>query len=439
MATSAALAIFAICLSCLVSIDAASKPRHGFSVELINRDSPKSPFYKPDETHSQRLANALRRSISRSHHFNRKINAESPTTVESEIFNVQGEFLMKLSVGTPPFEILAIADTGSDLIWTQCQPCDQCYQQDAPIFDPKSSSTYRDLSCTSSQCERVNDQSKCDVNQHCYYTYAYGDSSSTSGNFAAETITLDSTSGRPVNFPKSLFGCGHDNSGTFGAQGSGLVGLGGGSISLISQLGSSIDGKFSYCLVPVSSTATSNSSSKLNFGSNAVVSGEGAVSTPLTKKEPDTFYFLTLEAISVGEKRIEFPGSSFGASDGNIIIDSGTTLTLVPQDFYSELESAVESASNGRRVQDPTSTLSLCYAADNNLEVPVLTAHFSGADVELKTINTFIQVSEGVVCLAFIANDSIAIFGYIAQLNHLVGYDIQENTVSFKPTDCTKE
>ncbi|XP_027916007.1 probable aspartic protease At2g35615 [Vigna unguiculata] len=32
-------------------------------------------------------------------------------------------YYMKYSIGTPPFEVVGYADTGSDLIWTQCQPC----------------------------------------------------------------------------------------------------------------------------------------------------------------------------------------------------------------------------------------------------------------------------------------------------------------------------
>lgn len=303
MASFVALAIFTFCLFCLVSIDAASEPGNGFSVELINRDSPTSPFYRPEETHTQRFANAFRLSIGRVHHFNQESSSVFPTTVESEIFNNQGEYLMKISLGTPAFEILAIADTGSDLIWTKCRPCVECYQEDAPIFNPKASSTYRDLSCSTRQCRSLSER-KCKRNQ-CHYSYSYGDGSFTVGNLAAETITLGSTSGRPVALAKSVFGCGHNNSGAFSGQVSGLVGLGGGSISLISQLGSSIGGKFSYCLVPFFSR-TANSS-KLNFGSKGVVSGEGTMSTPLIRKNPDTFYFLTLEAISVGKKRIKFP------------------------------------------------------------------------------------------------------------------------------------
>ncbi|XP_030963907.1 aspartic proteinase CDR1-like [Quercus lobata] len=99
-------------------------------------------------------------------------------------------------------------------------------------------------------------------------------------------------------------GCGHNNNDTGESKAStGIVGLGGDKASLVSQLHSSIGGKFSYCLVP-SIYPQDNTSSRLSFGSHAVVSGFGTVSTPLEYERSDTFYNLTLEAMSVGSKRL---------------------------------------------------------------------------------------------------------------------------------------
>ncbi|GAV78152.1 Asp domain-containing protein, partial [Cephalotus follicularis] len=357
----------------------------------------------------------------------------SPNALQAPIVPGSGEYLLNVSLGTPPVDILAIADTGSDLIWTQCKPCDDCFKQDLPLFDTKSSSTYRDLSCNSNACQSLQGTS-CDGSS-CQYLVQYGDQSSSSGNLALETLTLGSTTGKPVAVPKTVFGCGHDNGGAFNEKTTGIIGLGGGQVSLISQLSMSINGKFSYCLVPLTSTS-SNDSSTINFGANAVVSGHGAVSTPYVSKDTATFYYLTLKAISVGTKRIENGDSSALPAEGNIIIDSGTTLTLLPSDFYSKVESAVSDAIDASPIDDPSGQLSLCYEATSNLKVPIITMHFSGADVTLKPVNTFVLVSEGVVCFTFIANDQIAIYGNLSQMNFLIGYDTVQNTVSFKPTDC---
>ncbi|KAJ6320028.1 hypothetical protein OIU78_015425 [Salix suchowensis] len=144
--------------------------------------------------------------------------------------------------------------------------------------------------------------------------------------------------------------------------------------------------------------------------------------------------------MSVGNERIKFGGSASGTGEGNIIIDSGTTLTIVPEDFFSDFSSAVGNQVHGQRAEDPSGSLSVCYSATSDLKVPAITAHFTGADVKLKSINTFIQVSDDVVCLAFAPTASgISIYGNVAQMNFLVGYNIQGKSLSFKPTDCTKK
>ncbi|XP_020206519.1 aspartic proteinase CDR1-like [Cajanus cajan] len=411
----------------------------GFSVQLIHRDSPNSPFYNPTETPFQQLHKAFQRSFHRVNHFYPKSKA-SQETPQSVISSNQGEYLVKYSIGTPPFEVIGIADTGSDLVWSQCKPCDQCYNQKSPLFDPSKSSTYKPVSCYSRVCGLVGETScHSDSDSSCEYTISYGDGSHSEGTLAFDTLTLDSTTGLEWTLLDIPIGCGVNNAGTFDSQGSGIVGLGGGVVSLITQIGPSIDFKFSYCLVPMSESKTT---SKLNFGKNAVVAGPGTVSTPIITGSVETFYYLRLEGMSVGTKRIELLDDSTisNVTDGNIIIDSGTTLTLLPQSFYSKLESAVASRIILERVNSTNEILSLCYKSTPNsvIEVPPVTAHFTGADVVLNSLNTFVSVSEEVSCFAFAPIATGSIFGNIAQINHLVGYDFVKKTVSFKPTDCTK-
>ncbi|GKV05318.1 hypothetical protein SLEP1_g17346 [Rubroshorea leprosula] len=424
-------------LSLILSTAATTAKTSGFSVELIHRDSPKSPFYNPLESPSQRVANALRHSISRTHHFLSSGKNDAP---RSNIISNAGQYLMNISLGTPPFPILAIADTGSDLVWTQCEPC-QCYKQDAPFYNPNSSSTYKTIPCSATQCKKLQGTScsdEFDPESTCIYSVTYGDQSFTNGDLALDTITLSSTSGQPVALPNITVGCGNNNDGTFNERGSGIIGLGAGDLSLISQMGKSIGGKFSYCLVPL--TATIGSSSKINFGSNGIVSGPEAVSTPLVRKTSDSFYYLTLEGISVDGERINVSGS-FALSKGNIVIDSGTPLTVLPTNFFALLKDAVSSKINATQSESTVQGLQLCYDnSERDIKVPDITVHFTSADVKLKPLNTFVQVNKKLICFSFIGRDGGAppIYGNLVQMNFLVGYDTQEQTVSFKPTDCTK-
>lgn len=64
-----------------------------------------------------------------------------------------GNYIVTVGLGTPKRDLSLIFDTGSDLTWTQCQPCTRsCYSQKEPIFDPSKSSSYANVSCSSSSC-----------------------------------------------------------------------------------------------------------------------------------------------------------------------------------------------------------------------------------------------------------------------------------------------
>lgn len=146
----------------------------------------------------------------------------------------------------------------------------------------------------------------------------------------------------------------------------------------------------------------------------------------------------------MGDKRLDI-GPSFGSSAENIIIDSGTTFTYLPNDFYNKLESIVADIVSLKRVAYPYPghylKSSLCFEGSlDTLKVPVITAHFRGADVTLNSFHTFRPMNNRVVCFSFASSKDfgINIFGNMAQQNFLVGYDLQKKIVSFKPTDCTK-
>ncbi|KAG6574810.1 Aspartic proteinase CDR1, partial [Cucurbita argyrosperma subsp. sororia] len=423
--------IFSLILIVSSAAAAAADGGYGFSVELVHRDFPKFPLFNSSETHYQRIANALRRSISRG-------TVSLTDTGRAPIYNSGGAYVVKVSLGTPPFSIVAVADTGSDIIWTQCKPCPNCYQQIDPMFDPSKSSTYKTVSCSSPTCSFAGPRSSCSSDSVCEYSISYGDGSHSNGDIAVDTLTMDSTSGRPVAFPRTAIGCGHDNAGSFDSKVSGIVGLGHGSASLIQQMGPATGGKFSYCLAPV---GNSHDSSYLNFGSNAIVSGSGAVSTPFYTSEGkyETFYVLNIEAMSVGSNKFDYSSSSPFGTNGNIIIDSGTTLTFLPSDTYTSFSKAISDAMDLKPTTSPIQGVDYCYTTTtDDYKVPPVTVHFEGADVSLKRENLFVRVDNNVVCLAFMDSNGVGlqIYGNIAQTNFLVGYDIKKSTVSFKPANC---
>uniref|UniRef100_A0A803L0G0 Peptidase A1 domain-containing protein n=1 Tax=Chenopodium quinoa TaxID=63459 RepID=A0A803L0G0_CHEQI len=349
-----------------------------FKVELIHRDSPLSPYYNSSMTPQERLKRAPLGYISHGHNIQ----------LSSTIYNLNDEksyalvpngggYLMKIALGTPKVEFLAVADTGSDLIWC-----------------------------------------------------IYGDNTQTTGVLATETLSLpspDATS--PSLSSTSLFGCGMDQQGSVGTQGEGIVGLGTGPSSLISQLGSKINYKFSYCLAPL----TSDVSSKLTFGAD--VTGSEVVSTPFKIGERPTYYLLNLDSISVEgrDNPVQIPVRM------DVIIDSGTTLTMLPSNIYIDLRAALVNAIGLSTIPSPIEDYDLCYNTESlgQFSPPNVAFQFQGAEVVLKTINTFRQIEDNVSCLAMLATDGTPIFGNIAQVNFEVGYDLQAKQVSFAPAECT--
>ncbi|CAN6469369.1 unnamed protein product [Victoria cruziana] len=419
--------------------------RQGFSLDLVHRDSPSSPLYDSSVTLTERAVNAARRSIWRSRHFASRLSGRFSTKIYSPMKSGSGEFLMKLVVGTPARQYWAIADTGSDLIWTQCQPCHSCAGRKASMFDPQSSSTYRTQGCSTSFCDDLSTEEKyCHSDRSCGFHYVYGDQSYADGVLSKETLTFDNEANGSVKFPSITFGCVHDESGNV-ASGpiSGLVGLGGGPLSLISQIGSAIDNKFSYCLLSYDDT---NSTGQLKFGPGADFSGAGKVQqTEMARgSEHGTFYVLTLNDISVGGNKlnVKFDAARPTAlGDSNsIIIDSGTTLTLINPEAYDPVEKAVAGVVEFDQV-DPVDGFRLCYnvSSDTLDGFPSLTFHFAGADWELPPENSFLPVAENIVCLAVVPSDvGIAIFGNVAQQNYQVEYDLGKGMLSFAPTDCSQ-
>ncbi|XP_057948163.1 aspartic proteinase CDR1-like [Malania oleifera] len=412
----------------------------GFTTHLIHRDSPSSPFHNPSATKRDLLRAAFLRSISRRNHILRRATPASKAGIDTTLSEADGDYLIQLSFGTPPVhQVLLNADTGSDLIWLQCTPCGHCFTQDAPLFNPANSSGYKIYLCNSDTCKTLPIYA-CVRNiipkDACGYYYSYGDNSLSIGILSQDTIALNSISGRVHAFPGSVFGCGRVNDGLFTSHESGMVGLGRGPLSLISQLGAKIDYRFSYCLIPLSSNRTS----KLSLGKEALAGKRGAVSTPLASPQPpSTYYYVTLESVTVGRKTFR---AAVSGSEGNIIVDSGTTFTFLEPKVHSGVEAVVKSMfSHLRPTTDPNNPDALCYeASPKRVKLPDMVLKFKGgAQIRLKAANVFITGDDG-FCLVIFSSTStgLSIIGNVAQANFEVEFDIKKKLVSFAPKDCTK-
>ncbi|CBI21177.3 unnamed protein product, partial [Vitis vinifera] len=145
-----------------------------------------------------------------------------------------GNYVVTVGLGTPKRDLTFIFDTGSDLTWTQCEPCARyCYHQQEPIFNPSKSTSYTNISCSSPTCDELKsgtgNSPSCSAST-CVYGIQYGDQSYSVGFFAQDKLALTSTD----VFNNFLFGCGQNNRGLFVGV-AGLIGLGRNALSLMSK------------------------------------------------------------------------------------------------------------------------------------------------------------------------------------------------------------
>lgn len=362
---------------------------------------------------------------------NRLLDAEVTLPGKSGISFGTGDYIVTVGLGTPKKDFSLIFDTGSDLTWTQCQPCvGSCYKQRDSIYDPAKSSTYSNISCTSAQCNQLRSatgNSPACTTSTCVYGIGYGDGSFSTGFFGKDKLTLSATD----VFDEFLFGCGQKNTGFFGSS-AGLIGLGRNPLSLVSQTAQKYSKFFSYCLPTVS-----GSNGHLTFGKEAVPSS--VKFTPLITS--DEFYFVNIEGIGVAGRKLPIEPFVFQAS--GTIVDSGTVITRLPSIAYSALRAAFRQQMVQYKSAPALSFLDTCYDLSNQttVKIPAISFYFNGnVTVDLDTTGTLIAADASQVCLAFAETSGsirVGIFGNRQQQTLEVVYDVDGGKLGFGAGGCS--
>ncbi|XP_025665319.1 aspartic proteinase CDR1 [Arachis hypogaea] len=270
--------------------------------------------------------------------------------------------MANISVGQPPTPQLVVMDTASEIFWIMCNPCTNCDQHLGQLFGPSKSSTYTQLCRTPCGFRGCN----CHPLDRSPFSITYADNSSASGTLDYETLVFETSD----------------------------EGLNDAPMSLASQIGH----KFSYC---IGSLADKSS----NY--NQLILGEGAdlEGYPTHFQALRGMYYITMEGISVGERRLDIPPATFEMKEngaGGVIIDTGDLVGF-----------------------------------------PVVTFHFAqGADLALDTGSFFEQLTDSVFCMAIgpvsatgVDNRS-SVIGLLAQQGYNVGYDLVNQIVYFQRIDC---
>ncbi|XP_037465262.1 aspartyl protease family protein At5g10770-like [Triticum dicoccoides] len=412
------------------------------SVPLAHRHGPCVPS---GASGKPSLAERLRRDRARANYIIRKASARTktlsagdasvPTFLGDSVDSL--EYVVTLGIGTPPVQQTVLIDTGSDLSWVQCAPCNsaQCYPQKDPLFDPSKSSTFAPIPCSTDACKALSADSYDNGCTNatdggaslCGYAIEYGNHAVTTGVYSTETLTLNAG----VSVSNFSFGCGSNQHGPYDKF-DGLLGLGGAPESLVSQTSSVYGGTFSYCLPP-----TSGSAGFLTLGAPRNSTAD-FLFTPMRHLSPElaTFYVVTLTGISVGGTALDIPPAVFSKG---MIIDSGTVITGLPKTAYAALRTAFQSAMSQYPLLPPSENgLDTCYnfTGNSSVTVPKVALTFSGGTTVDLSVPSGVLV-EG--CLAFRGESSDGSSGIIGNVNQRtleLLYDSGRGSVGFRSGAC---
>ena len=427
-----------ICLTFIFSpcISAASDSK-GFSTNLIHIHSPSSP-YKNVKAESLAEDTALKSTLSRHAYMRaRQQKALQPADfVPPPLIPQEIMFLANLSIGNPPTNVYVILDTGSDLFWIQCEPCDVCYKQKDPIYDRTKSDSYTEMACDASLCLSLGSDAQCSdpAQRFCVYKYSYEDGTRTSGLLSYDDVAFTSHYSNEDKTAQVGFGCGLQNLNTLtGFRDGGVLGLGPGQVSLVSQLPAigKVSKSFAYCFGNFSNP---NAGGFLVFGDDTYLKGD------ITPMVIDEFYYINLLGIGlgIGEPRLDINSSSFERKpdgSGGVVIDSGTTLSAFVPEVYEVVRNAVvDKLQKGYNIR-PLRSNPDCFRGKIGRDLkffPTMVLYLESTGILNDKWSIFRQRYRNAFCLGFTSGDGLNIIGNLAQQSYKFGFNLEQSTLSIE-------
>ncbi|VAH85233.1 unnamed protein product [Triticum turgidum subsp. durum] len=397
--------IVALCSSAATLVTCSSA---GLHMELIHVDG------KGNYTVAERVQRAMASSRQRLASF---VDVSAPVHWNTS------QYIAEYLIGNPPQRAEALIDTGSDLIWTQCSTCSlkgSCVMQGLPYYNASKSDSFHPVPCNDTLC-LANQAHSCRPDGSCAFGAFYG-AGDARGSIGTEVFAFEHGS------VTLTFGCVDTLMITPGSLdgASGLIGLGRGPLSLVSQIGAS---KFSYCHTPyLRSNATPGASSHLFVGATARLSGGSPVMSMSFVQGPkrNPFYYVPLIGISVGKTRLSIPPMVFAlkqnGTGGGVFIDSGNPTSVL-----------------GSLLPPPAgSGIDLCVALAQEKTVPSMVFHFSGgADMVLPPENYWVPLDDSMSCMVMHKSSYVSIIGNFQLQNMHLLYDLTKEELSFQTADCS--
>ncbi|GMH31373.1 hypothetical protein Nepgr_033216 [Nepenthes gracilis] len=360
--------------------------------------------------------------------------AKKPTLVPvasgQQVLNT-ANYLVRVNIGTPGQTMFMVLDTSNDVAWA---PCSECIGCTSTVFSPNASTTFGPLDCSTAQCIQIRGLSCTTVGSSpCLFNQSYGGDSSFTATLSQDNLRLAADV-----VPNYVFGCiSAVSGGSIPPQG--LLGLGRGSLSLLSQAGPLYNNVFSYCLPSFKSYYFSGS---LKLGP---IGQPGRIRTTplLLNPHRPSLYYVNLTGVSVGRVNVPFPQEylTFDPNTGaGTVIDSGTVITRFVGPVYTAVRDEFR-----KQVKGPFSSLGAfdtCFSGTSEGTVPTVTLHFSGLDLALPMENALIHSSAGsLACLAMAAapnnvNSVLNVIANLQQQNLRILFDVANSRLGIARELC---
>lgn len=426
---------FALLISTTKAVDPCSSESDDSDLSVIPIYSKCSPFTLPKpDSWVKTIINMASKDPQRVKYLSSLV-AQKTTSVPiasgQNVLNI-GNYVVRVKLGTPGQLMFMVLDTSNDAAWVPCSGCTGCSTK--TLFTPNTSSTYGSLDCSMPQCTQVRGLS-CPAtgSSACLFNQSYGGYSSFSATLVKDSLRLANDI-----IPNFSFGCINTASGG-SVPPQGLLGLGRGSMSLLSQSGSLYSGVFSYCLPSFKSYYFSGS---LKLG--PVGQPRAIRTTPLLRNpHRPSLYYVNLTGISVGRVMVPIAPEllSFNPNTGaGTIIDSGTVITRFVEPIYTAIRDEFR-----KQVKGPFSSLGAfdtCFTATNEGASPAITFHFTGLDLTLPMENSLIHSSAGsLACLSMAAapnnvNSVLNVIANLQQQNLRIMFDVANSRLGIARELC---
>ncbi|WJX16657.1 hypothetical protein P8452_06657 [Trifolium repens] len=369
----------------------------------------------------------------------------------SAFFRVQGNvyplgyYTVSLSIGNPPKLYDLDIDSGSDLTWVQCDaPCKGCTKPNHQLYKPSNNL----VQCVDQLCAGVHLTSDhhCDTpDDQCDYEVEYADHGSSLGVLVRDYIPLQFTNGSVIR-PKIAFGCGYDQkfSGhTSPPSTTGVLGLGNGKTSILSQLHSLglIRNVVGHCL-------SGQGGGFLFFGDDLIPSS-GIVWTPMLPSSSEKHYVL-------GLAELLFNGNPTTVKGLELIFDSGSSYTYFNSKAYRAILDLVTNDIKGKQLTRATEDPSLptCWKGSKSFKsVSDVKNYFKPLALKFKKVKNLqmlippegylIVTKHGNVCLGILDGTEVGlgnlnIIGDISLQNKMVIYDNERQQIGWISSNCDR-